>query len=185
MLSIARARNRGVDPDSWASGRSRCGLELLRPFVHWTGAHQPAAEADAMLAPLEATVRQRSHRSACARLGHVRGRLLGAQGDAGGAEEAFALARAQLAQVPLPYEKARVDFAHGLTLRRLGRRRDAAERLTTARAAFAALGAQVYVARCDRELKTGRPAPRGTAADVPSSAEPLLPVDVAELGISR
>jgi DNA-binding CsgD family transcriptional regulator len=137
------------------------------------------AEADAFLAPLEATVRQRSHRSACARLGYVRGRLLGAQGDAAGAEQTFALARAQLAPLPLPYEKARVDFAHGLTLRRLGRRRDAAERLTTARAAFAGLGAQVYVARCDRELKTGRPAPRGTAADVLTEQERTVAAFVA------
>ena len=49
---------------------------------------------------------------------------------------------------------------------RLGRRRDAARLLTRARSAFAALDAHVYVARCDRELKTGRPAPRGTASDV-------------------
>jgi DNA-binding CsgD family transcriptional regulator len=54
-----------------------------------------------------------------------------------------------------------VDFAHGITLRRAGRRRDAAALLTVARQSFAALGAQVYVERCDRELKTGRPAPRG------------------------
>ena len=60
----------------------------------------------------------------------------------------------------MPYERARVDFAHGVTLRRVGRRRDAAALLTTARQSFAALGAQVYVERCDRELKTGRPAPR-------------------------
>lgn len=144
------------------------------------------AEADAFLTPLEATVRQRSHRSACARLGYVRGRLLGAQGDAAGAEEVFALARVRLAPLPLPlpYEKARVDFAHGLTLRRLGRR-DAAERLTTARAAFAALGAQVYVARCDRELKTGRPAPRGTAADVRTEQERTVAAFVATARATR
>src|SRR3712207_9425315 len=70
-----------------------------------------------------------------------------------------------LSVLPLPYERARVDFAHGITLRRAGRRRDAAALLTTARQSFAALGARVYVERCDRELKTGRPAPRGTEAD--------------------
>src|SRR3712207_7526646 len=57
-----------------------------------------------------------------------------------------------LAVLPLPYERARVDFAHGITLRRAGRRRDAAALLTTARQSFAALGARVYVERCDREL---------------------------------
>ncbi|MCV2489864.1 hypothetical protein OF117_10865 [Geodermatophilus sp. YIM 151500] len=54
-----------------------------------------------------------------------------------------------------------MDFAHGITLRRAGRRRDATALLTAARQAFAALGAEVHVERCDRELKTGSPTPRG------------------------
>ncbi|SNR51652.1 helix-turn-helix transcriptional regulator [Blastococcus mobilis] len=120
------------------------------------------SEAEAFLAPHEATVRRRGHRSAAARLGYVRGRLLAARGDLLGAAEAFDGARAQLAALPMPYERARVDFAHGITLRRVGRRRDAAALLTMARQSFAALGAQVYVERCDRELKTGRPASRAT-----------------------
>lgn len=121
------------------------------------------ADADEFLAPHEAAAARRGHGSACARLGYVRGRLLGARGDLAGAEEAFALARARLAPLPLPYEKARVDFAHGLTLRRAGRRRDAADVLTAARQLFAELGAQVYVDRCDRELKTGRPGSRSAS----------------------
>ncbi|WP_100499317.1 helix-turn-helix transcriptional regulator [Geodermatophilus chilensis] len=123
-------------------------------------------EAEAFLAPLEATAHRRGHRSASARLGYVHGRLLAARGDLPGAEAAFEQAWARLAALPLPYERARVDFAHGITLRRAGRRRDAAALLTTARQSFAALGAQVYVERCDRELKTGRSAPRGTEADM-------------------
>ncbi|MCW0212729.1 MAG: LuxR C-terminal-related transcriptional regulator [Pseudonocardia sp.] len=114
------------------------------------------AEADRFLAPLEETVRRRGHRSAAARLGYVRGRLLGARGDTDAAVEAFLAARSRLEDLPLPYEKARVDYAHGITLRRAGRRRDATAVLTTARQGFAALGARVYVERCDRELKTGR-----------------------------
>jgi DNA-binding CsgD family transcriptional regulator len=129
------------------------------------------AEADEFLAPLETTAHHRGHRSASARLGYVRGRLLAARGDLPGAEEAFEQARARLAGLPLPYERARVDFAHGITLRRAGRRRDAAALLATARLSFAALGAQVYVDRCDRELKTGRPAPRGTEADAQGLTE--------------
>jgi DNA-binding CsgD family transcriptional regulator len=122
------------------------------------------AEADMFLSPLEATAHRRGHRSVSARLGYVRGRLLAARGDLLGAEEAFDTARASLASLPLPYERARVDFAHGITLRRAGRRRDAAALLATARQTFAALGAQVYVERCDRELRTGRPAPGGAEA---------------------
>ena len=123
------------------------------------------AEADTFLVPHEAAALQARHRSAAARLGYVRGRLLGARGDLTGAGAEFARARANLAPLPLPYERARVDFAHGLTLRRAGRRRDAAAVLASARQGFAALGAQVYVDRCDRELKTGRPAARGDGAD--------------------
>lgn len=118
-------------------------------------------EADAFLSPLEATAQRRGHRSTTARLGYVRGRLLAGRGDLPGAQEAFEQARMALAALPLPFEQARVDFAHGITLRRAGRRREAAARLSTARQGFAELGAQVYVERCDRELKTGRPAPRG------------------------
>jgi DNA-binding CsgD family transcriptional regulator len=136
-------------------------------------------EADAFLRPLEATVQRRGHRSAGARLGYVRGRLLGARGDLAGAVDAFAQARARLEPLPLPYEKARVDFAYGLTLRRLGRRRDAAALLTAARSAFTALDAQVYVARCDRELKTGHPAPRGTTSDVLTEQERTVAALVA------
>jgi DNA-binding CsgD family transcriptional regulator len=129
------------------------------------------AEAEAFLAPLEETARRRGHRSTCARLGTVRGRLLAARGDVGGAERAFERSRALLAALPLPYERARVDFAHGVTLRRAGRRRDAAALVTTARQAFAVLGAQVYVERCDRELRTGRPAARGADTAVEALTE--------------
>jgi DNA-binding CsgD family transcriptional regulator len=122
------------------------------------------AEAEEFLVPLEATAHLRGHRSASARLGYVRGRLLAARGDLLGAEMAFEQARSRLATLSLPYEQARVQFVFGITLRRAGRRRDAAALLTTARQSFAALGAQVYVERCDRELKTGRPAPRGPEA---------------------
>jgi NADP-dependent 3-hydroxy acid dehydrogenase YdfG/DNA-binding CsgD family transcriptional regulator len=79
----------------------------------------------------------------------------------GDAEAAARVYAGVAAPLPLPYEHARVDFAHGTTLRRAGRRRDAATLLASARQSFAALGARVYVERCDRELKTARPAPRG------------------------
>ncbi len=124
------------------------------------------AEADEFLTPLEATASRRGHGSVSARLGSVRGRVLAARGDLVGAEKSFALARARLAPLPLPYDRARVDFAHGITLRRAGRRRDAAELLTAARQLFVELGAQVWVERCDRELRTGRPVPRGVGATV-------------------
>jgi hypothetical protein len=47
------------------------------------------SEAETFLVPLETTAHRRGHRSASARLGYVRGRLLAARGDLLGAERAF------------------------------------------------------------------------------------------------
>lgn len=114
--------------------------------------------ADAFLEPLEALAAERGHRSTMARLGYVRGRILGAAGDIDAAKAAFERALDRLQGLPLPYERARVSFAYGQTLRRAGRRRDADVVLQQARDSYAALGARVYVERCDRELTaSGRP----------------------------
>jgi len=143
-------------------------------------------EAEAFLGAHEATVHRRGHRSASARLGRVRGTLLAARGDLVGAGTAFGEAQAALAGLPLPYERARGDFAHGIALRRAGRRRDAAALLTSARQAFVALGAEIYVERCDRELKTGHPAARGadSGADVLTEQERTVATLVAS-GLSN
>jgi DNA-binding CsgD family transcriptional regulator/tetratricopeptide (TPR) repeat protein len=121
-------------------------------------------EADEFLAPLERLAGDRGHRSCAARLHVVRGRLHAARGDVDEGGLSFDRARALLAELPMPYESARVDYVHGLALRRAGRRRDAADRLTVARQGFVALGARVLVERCDRELKTGRKIGSGTAS---------------------
>jgi len=113
------------------------------------------AEADAFLRPHERLAAERRHRSTCARLGYVRGRISGALGDIDAAKEHFEGALSQLHGMPLPYERARVNFAYGQTLRRAGKRREADLVLHNARDAFAALGARSYTERCDRELKAG------------------------------
>ncbi|WP_422936531.1 LuxR C-terminal-related transcriptional regulator [Sinomonas sp. P47F7] len=115
--------------------------------------------ADAFLSPLEEAARLRGHRSTMARLGYVRGRLLGAQGRPDEAVRVFDDALAAIDGMALPWGAARVRFAYGQTLRRAGRRRDATEVLAAARDAFSALGTSVYVARCERELQAA-----GTAA---------------------
>lgn len=112
-------------------------------------------DADAFLRPHEALAHERGHRSATARLGYARGRLLGAQGDLHAARESFERSRALLADTPLRWDRARVSFAYGQTLRRAGKRREADAVMATARDLYAALGATTYVARCDRELKAG------------------------------
>ena len=111
------------------------------------------AEASAFLRPLEELAAARGHRSATARMAYVRGRILGAEGDTDGARAAFEAGRAQLAGMNRPFDRARVDFAYGQTMRRAGKRREAAAVLTTARADFAAMGAAAYVERCERELQ--------------------------------
>ncbi|MFD2399742.1 hypothetical protein ACFSVJ_27390 [Prauserella oleivorans] len=113
------------------------------------------AEADAFLTRHERRAEQRNRMSARARLGAARGRLLGTQGDMAGARAAFDEALEILENLPLRYDRARVSFAYGQILRRAGKRREADTLFTTARDAFAALGARTYVERCDRELKAG------------------------------
>lgn len=112
-------------------------------------------EADAFLQPHEQLATDRGHRSARARLGYARGRLLGATGDLPAARVAFEGSAALLADLPLPYDRARTHFAWGQTLRRAGKRREADAVLQTARDLYDSLGATTYVERCDRELRAG------------------------------
>ncbi|MFP1629671.1 helix-turn-helix transcriptional regulator [Streptomyces sp. 5K101] len=112
-------------------------------------------EADTFLAPHADLAARRARRSAMARLGLARGRLTAARGDIDTARKDFEQALAHLEHLPLPYDRARVKFAYGQTLRRAGKRREADTVLRNARDIYAALGARAYVERCDRELKAG------------------------------
>ena len=112
-------------------------------------------DAASFLRPHEELAAERGHRSARARLGYARGRLLGASGDLAAARASFETSLELLADTPLRYDRARVNFAYGQTLRRAGKRRDADAVIGTARDIYLALGATTYVARCDRELKAG------------------------------
>ncbi|GAA4857464.1 helix-turn-helix transcriptional regulator [Saccharopolyspora rosea] len=127
-----------------------------------------AAEADVFLRPHEEVAADRDHRSSLARLGYARGRVHAALGDLDAARAAFDGALDRLKSLPLPYERARVHFAYGQTLRRAGKRREADVVVRRARDGYAALGATTYVERCDRELKAG-------------GLHPRRGVDVAEL----
>ncbi|MFF8847925.1 AAA family ATPase [Streptomyces sp. NPDC015127] len=112
-------------------------------------------EADVFLAPHEQRAAHRARRSAQARLGLARGRLTAARGDVDAARKEFDQALAHLDNLPLPYDRARVNFAYGQTLRRAGKRREADTVLKNARDAYATLGARTYIERCDRELQAG------------------------------
>ncbi|MEU1520133.1 AAA family ATPase [Streptomyces sp. NPDC005811] len=112
-------------------------------------------EADTFLALHEERAVRRGRRSALARLGLARGRLTAARGDIDTARREFEQALAHLDNLPLPYDRARVNFAFGQTLRRAGKRREADSVLKNASDAYATLGARTYVERCERELQAG------------------------------
>lgn len=112
-------------------------------------------EADEFLRPHEERAAERGHHSAKARLGYVRGRIHGSRGDIDSARESFEDALDEIATLPLSYDRARINFAYGQTLRRAGRRREADAVIRTARELYSSLGATSYVERCDRELKAG------------------------------
>ncbi|MGO4596313.1 LuxR C-terminal-related transcriptional regulator [Terrabacter sp. 2RAF25] len=114
-----------------------------------------AEDADAFLRLHEDRAEATAHDSASARLAYARGRWHGSRGDLDAARACFERALALLAPLPLAYDRARVHFAFGQTLRRAGRRAEADAVLATAREAYLALGAATYVARCDRELAAG------------------------------
>lgn len=97
----------------------------------------------------------RDRRSAKARLYSARGRLLGATGDLNAARRCFDEALELLDGLPLRYDRARINFAYGQTLRRAGKRRDADTAISTAQELYLSLGARTYVDRCERELKAG------------------------------
>jgi DNA-binding CsgD family transcriptional regulator len=145
-------------------------LEPVRRFEHRDAADEPgfwawpdlyadalvaagrAGEAAEFLVPHEEAALDRGRRSAIARLARSRGRVEAAGGRPDAAESAFGLALEATAELPAPFERARVELAAGAFLRRLGRRRRAADLLSAAERRFTALGAGPYAERCAKEL---------------------------------
>ncbi|GAA1456958.1 helix-turn-helix transcriptional regulator [Williamsia maris] len=137
------------------------------------------SEAESFLVVHEERAAARGNRSAGARLACARGRLLGAHGDVDGARASFDTALAALEPLPLLYDRARVNFAYGQTLRRAGKRREADVIISAAREGYLAIGATTYVRRCDRELKAG-----GVRADLKNRAhDDLTPQEDAVAGL--
>ena len=168
--SLARAQCAEVEADYPTVIRALEPLTRLQPregvdepgFWHWPDVYANALvmvgrvdDADTFLIPHEERAAARQHRSAQARLGYARGRILGARGDIDAARAVFEQALQHLDTLPLPYDRARVNFAYGQTLRRAGKRREADAVIQAAREGYSALGATSYVLRCDREIKAG------------------------------
>ena len=112
---------------------------------------------------LERRGRELGRPSALAVAARGRGLLAARAGEPGDAVAHFDRALAEHARAPLPFEHARTRLALGGVLRRAGRKRDARASLTEARAAFHELGAALWAARAEDELRriSGRaPGPR-------------------------
>jgi DNA-binding CsgD family transcriptional regulator len=131
-------------------------------FWPWPDVHANALvlvgrydDADAFLRRHEQRAADAGPDSARARLAYARGRWHGQRGDLDAARACFEHGLDLLGPLPLRYDRARVHFAYGQTLRRAGRRADADAVIAAAREAYLALGATTYVARCDRELAAG------------------------------
>jgi DNA-binding CsgD family transcriptional regulator len=120
------------------------------------------AEADAMLAPFEATARRLDRPTALAVAGRCRGLLLASRGDLPGALSALEGALEQHDRRPLPFEQGRTLLAFGQVQRRAKRRRDARVSLERALAVFEELGASVWAENARGELaRIGGRAPSG------------------------
>jgi DNA-binding CsgD family transcriptional regulator len=93
-----------------------------------------------------------------------RGLLLSARGELAIAELALEDALVEHERLPMPFELGRTLLALGLLQRRRNERRRSHESLEQARAIFANLGAPLWVARAERELRPlgGRPTSRLT-----------------------
>jgi DNA-binding CsgD family transcriptional regulator/tetratricopeptide (TPR) repeat protein len=125
-------------------------------------------EAEEFLAVHEDAAARRGRRSMVARLARVRGRLAAARGDLASAEAAFNRGLAEITLLPLPFQRALLEFAYGQVLRRAGQRRAAAHQLQGARDRFSRLMANPFLERCDRELAASGLAPAKRSTFDPS-----------------
>jgi DNA-binding NarL/FixJ family response regulator len=117
-------------------------------------------EAEATLGRVETQAQAREHRWALAAAQRCRALLLLARGDSQLALAAAEEAAAGFEALGFPLDRGRALLLAGDALRRLGERRRAAERLEAAKQVFTGLGAPLWVARAEKELRRATPRPR-------------------------
>jgi DNA-binding CsgD family transcriptional regulator len=120
--------------------------------------------AEGVLGELEARAKASRVPWSLATGARCRGLLLSARGELATAELALEDALVEHERLPMPFELGRTLLALGLLQRRRNERRRSHESLEQARAIFANLGAPLWVARTERELRPlgGRPTSRLT-----------------------
>lgn len=110
-------------------------------------------EAEQVLAACEAMAAARQRHSVMANAARVRGNLEAARRRPDAAAAAFRSGLAHAEAVSIPFDRARLEAAHGRFLRRAGKRAAAVAHLRAAREVFARLAARPYLEGCDAELR--------------------------------
>lgn len=128
---------------------------------------------------------ERGHRSEQAALDAVLGRIHCASGELAAGVASFESALELLSDLPLPFERARVNFSYGQSLRRAGRRREADGVMRSARDGYATLRATTYVERCDRELNAAGLHTRRTASLTDLTPQETAVADLVASGLSN
>ena len=141
-------------------------------------------EADGTLRTFEELSRSHGRRSAMAAASRARGIVQAIRNRPEDALSAFDASLDHLDGLGMPLAEAMTRLERGRVLRRLGRRRSATRELGAARALFAGLGAQPFLARCDSELCADLPAVPG-AAQPPLTARQLSVAQAAAAGKSN
>jgi DNA-binding CsgD family transcriptional regulator len=108
--------------------------------------------ARAALDDLERSIERRGELGSQVSAAGLRGRLAAVAGDHATADAAFADAWRFAREITMPYRVAWLGLIDGQRLHIVGRRREAIERLRTARELLVGLGARPYLERCDTEL---------------------------------
>ena len=135
-------------------------------------------DAGAPLAELEAAIPAFGPVWASMTAARLRGNLAVLEGDLAGAEESFAAAWQLAWGLSLPFQLALLERDDGRRLRRAGDRPGAVTRLRQARDHLAALGAQPYVAACERELAD-------CGAEIRPEQPPAWNLTASELAVAR
>jgi ATP/maltotriose-dependent transcriptional regulator MalT len=152
-----------------------CWPDLLADALVEMGEFEQACD---VLHPFETRAAERGCHSAMAAAARARGNLEATQGNKEDAEAAFQAGLNHAAQVPMPFERARLQFAYGAFLRRSGRRSQAAEQLRAAHTTLTSLNAGPDLGRTEQEL-----AACGVAFTRPTTRQ--FDLTVQELAVAR
>ena len=94
----------------------------------------------------------------------------------------FAVSITHLNGLAMPFEEAKILLERGRILRCARQRRAAVRNISRARALFAAIGAEPFIARCDRELGAELAGVDGPGHTTPLTARQLAVATAAATG---